>query len=250
MKKYLLVFSFLFVFIQLIGQNKKWDHSLVVEVIPFSHKLYDGTGLNVNYQIEKKRFCHSITLGFNYFEFETGHSQFITNFDDDPGRYSTSVDYEIDEDFPFLYQNSINGKNDYEILQNYGLSNLKPALDYRLQRYLTYEILGKVLQNKINIYVGLGLSLGLVNTSYTVYSMDGFIVKDDKNALVEDFWVRFNVRAKYLYVAPTTKLIIEYPINDRLDLGISGGLHFLLDREFKAEDYSLSYLGIRAKIKI
>jgi hypothetical protein len=250
MKKCFFLLSFLLVIIQLNAQNEKRDHSLVVEVLPFMHKFSYGNGLQLNYQIEKNRFCHAFSMGFYYSDYQAGHSQFISNFNDDPARWSTTVDYEVDEDFPYFYENTFIGTTDYEILQNYGFSNLKPRLDYRLHRYLTYEFLGKIIQNKINLYFGIGLSLGLANTSYTIYSMDGFIVKDDKNQLVEDYWVRFSVRAKYLYLAPTSKIVLDIPINEKLDLGFSGGLHYMLDREFKGEIYSLYYLGLRAKIKL
>ena len=64
-----------------------------------------------------------------------------------------------------------------------------------------------------------------------------------------EFWITINARAKYLYWGPTLKAMALLALNDKVSLGLSGGFHYILNRNFES-DPSLSYIGVLAQLKL
>jgi len=241
-KLFILVCLFHFSLV-IFGQNKKTTHSLAIELIPIGHQYAPGNGLSCSYNLEKGRFYQSFTLGYFSIHYNSSFSSETTINYLEQDRWSTEIDYEVDDEFPFL------ASFETEELQNLGFHQFKPKPDYRLNRYVSYELLYKILGTKIKVLTGMGLTFGLTNRSYTVYGLDGTIIGSIDNEERGEFWININARAKYLYFGPSGKLILDYQLADNLYAGISGGFHYIFNKKF-APDAALYYLGLRVKVDI
>jgi hypothetical protein len=241
MRKAIISSILIFITFSVFGQ-KNGIHGLSLEIIPLGHQYVRGEGLHVNYEYEQGKICHVFSLGHFFSDFNSTHSAQYTNFSDDPGRWSTDIDYEINEDFPFLAPFYL-----YEELQHHGFYQMKPKLDYRLNRYLSYELLYKLIDKRFRVLPGMGITAGLTNRSYTIYGLDGRITGNISDEEYGEFWITINARAKYLYYGLTGKLVMDYLITDRFSAGITGGFQAILNREFES-DTTVFYLGLKTKV--
>lgn len=65
----------------------------------------------------------------------------------------------------------------------------------------------------------------------------------------DEFWINFNIRAKYLYWGMLSKISVEYPITSNFKLGLVGGVHYIFAKNF-SEDTKNAYMGITSRIGI
>ena len=137
---------------------------------------------------------------------------------------------------------------DFNNLDSWGLKHYKPKMSFRLNRYFTYEILYKLLDKKLNISTGIGTTIGITNREDTWVGFTGEI-QNNVSGLSEEMWVNINIRAKYLYLGWTGKLVADYLVTERLNLGISDGFHYIFDKEWGADE-TLYYVGLLSIIKI
>lgn len=237
-----ILFSFLTSIALSVFGQKDGKHALSVEFIPLGHQYVRGDGLHVNYEFDHGKVCHVFTMGYFFSDFNSSFSAQYTNFTDDPGRWSTEIDYEINEDFPFFAPKYL-----YEDLQNHGYYQFKPKLDSRLNRFISYELLYKLINNRFRVMPGVGITTGLATRSYTIYGLDGRIIGNIDDEDYGEFWININARAKYLYYGITGKLVLDYLFSDRFSAGITTGFQALMNRNFNT-DTTVYYLGLKAKV--
>ncbi|MEY4902663.1 MAG: hypothetical protein RLZZ292_478 [Bacteroidota bacterium] len=252
MKYFIFLCFIVFSSFTIYGQNKvkrqqQQTSSLSIELIPVALMQSAGSGLNIQYGVEgKSRFKSLFSIGFLYNNSNTGHErEYFTSNGVPLAEWSTEVDIETTRPYPL---GGVVNSNDFNNLDKLGIKQFKPKLAYRLNRYVSYEFLYKVLNKKLAIASGVGLTFGLTNRDDTHVGFTGTI-ENPVSGLSERFWVNINIRAKYLYTGATAKLLIDYPITDRLNLGATLGLHYIFDKNF-SEDIKIPYLGLTTKIKI
>ena len=217
-----------------------------VEIIPVAQLLAGANGAQISYNYSHNRFIHSFTGGFIFSNFETGteFEKFSSN-GNPVAKWSTEVDIETNRPYPL---GGVVNQIDFDNLDSWGFKSYKPKIRYRLNRYITYELLYNIFNKKINIYTGIGLTAGITNREESWVGFPG-IIENEVFGLSEEMWVNINIRAKYLYLGWTGKLVADYPITERLNLGISGGFHYIFDKEWGADE-TLYYVGLLSKIWI
>jgi hypothetical protein len=155
-----------------------------------------GSGLNIQYGTEfKNRFCRVASFGFMYENYNTGFErEFFTSNGVPLAEWPTEVDIETNRPYPL--GGVVNGI-DFENLDKLGFKQYKPKMGYRLNRYLSYELMYRITSNKLKMYAGVGPTLGLTNRDDTHVGFTGTI-KNTFYGLEERFWININIRAKYL----------------------------------------------------
>jgi hypothetical protein len=250
MKKQIAAILFLFIFgihIKGISQTKFKHQSLSFEIIPAAFMMSIGSGLNIQYGYEpNNRILTTASIGFLYNNYTTGFERELFTSNGVPlAEWSTEVDIETNRPYPLGgVVNSIDFKN----IDRLGFKQYKPKMGYRLNRHFSCELLYKAINRKLKLYSGIGIMLGLTNRDDTHVGFTGTI-RNDFNGLEERFWININIRAKYLFMGGTAKMNLLYPINDKLDIGLTSGIYYIFDKRFR-EDIKIPYLGITSKIKL
>lgn len=230
-----------------IGQPKTKHHALSFEVVPAALMVGLGSGLNLQHSYNfNSRLSSLSTVGFMYNSYTTGLERELFTSNGVPlAEWSTEVDIYTNRPYPL---GGVVNMIDFENLDRLGFKQYKPKMGYRLNRYLSSELLYKVLNRKLQIYAGLGTMIGLTNRDDTHVGFTGTI-ENGFTGLKERFWININIRAKYMYLGSTAKLLFIYSVNDRLGLGFSSGIHYIFDKRFR-EDTKIPYIGITAKVGI
>lgn len=229
------------------GQPKTAHHSLSFEIIPSSFMMSVGSGLNIQYGFESKnKFLSLLGIGFMYDNYTTGFErEFFTSNGVPLAEWSTEVDIETNRPYPL---GGVVNSIDFQNIDKLGFKQYKPKMGYRLNRYFLYELLYKVSGRKIQIFTGAGLTVGMTNRDDTHVGFTGTI-KNEFNGLEERFWININIRAKYLYLGSTAKINLIYPVNSRLNVGLTSGIHYIFDKKFR-EDIKIPYIGVTTKINL
>lgn len=102
--------------------------------------------------------------------------------------------------------------------------------------------------NKLSILFGFGLQGGLTTRDETHVGFTGKITSNITGE-EDEFWINFNIRAKYLYWGALSKLSFEYPITSNLKLGLVGGVNYIFAKQF-SEDSKDAYFGLTTRIAI
>ena len=174
-----------------ISQSVKLKHSLSFEIIPVSYMMTVGSGLNIQYAFEsKKRFLSLVSAGFMYNNFNTGHErEFFTSNGVPLAKWSTEVDINTTRPYPL---GGIVNSNDFQNLDKLGFKQFKAKMGYRLNRYLSYELLYKLSKRKLQFYAGGGITLGMTNSDETHVGFSGNIKKIVNIILVISVSVELN----------------------------------------------------------
>lgn len=230
---------------QSLGQVNTGNNSLSFEIIPTSFMMSVGSGLNIQYGFESKnKLLSLVSVGFMYNDYTTGFERELFTSNGVPlAKWSTEVDIKTNRPYPL---GGVVNSIDFQNIDKLGFKQFKPKMGYRLNRYILYEMLYKVKIRKIRIFAGAGVALGMTNRDDTHVGFTGTI-KNGVNGLEERFWININIRAKYLYFGGTAKIDFLYPVNRRLDVGLTSGIHYIFDKYFR-EDIKIPYLGIVTKI--
>lgn len=247
MKNQILILVFtLIICSDLYGQENSKQYSVSLEAIPLAIMQGNANGLNVGFSIENKKLIHSFSLGFMFSNFYSGHELGTLKVNDTlPARYSTEVDIYTNRPYPL---GGVVNDIDLSNLDSYGIKQFTPLMSYRLNRYINYELLYKLIDKRVKLMFGFGFGAGLTNREDTHVGFTGEITNGFNN-LTERFWININIRAKYLYLNALSKLVIEYPISKKVNLGLSGGIQYIFDKNFN-EDVKIPYLGLSARVKI
>lgn len=243
----IIILVLLGIYTKSIGQSKVKHHSVSFEVIPMAFMMSAGSGLNIQYGYEfNSRLFSLATIGFMYNNYTTGFEiELFTSNGIPLAEWSTEVDIFTNRPYPL---GGVVNDIDFENLERLGFKQFKPKMGYRLNRFLSCELLYKTINRQIQMYAGIGMTLGMANRDDTHVGFTGTI-KNGFNGSEERFWININIRSKYLYLGSTAKLLIVYPINDRFSVGLSSGIHYLFDKNFR-EDTKIPYLGITTIISI
>ncbi|MBP9927219.1 MAG: hypothetical protein KBF45_14655 [Cyclobacteriaceae bacterium] len=242
-------FSFLlilFIPIWATAQNNS-NNFIYIELVPFASMMSNGNGAQFGFSHKtKNHFVHNFGLGFLFNNSPSGNEVDKFSFNDKPIReWSSEIDYTTHR--PFTFENLVDG-NDFENLDNYGIKHFKPQLSYRLNRYLNYDLQYDFRIKKLDLLIGVGLQGGLTVREDTYVGFTGKIISDVTGE-EDEFWIQFNIRAKYLYWAPTSKLVVEYPVGKNLKLGLNCGLNYIFGRNF-TNDTVILYGGLGVKVGI
>jgi hypothetical protein len=228
------------------GQIKKNSY-LIAELTPTTLTKGNGSGLSIQYGVEgNNRLFSLFSIGFMYDNYTTGlEREFFTSNGVPLAEWSTEVDIETTRPYPL---SGVVNSNDFKNLDKLGIKQFKPKIGYRLNRYIAYELLYKLLNKKLNIYSGFGSTFGITNRDDTHVGFTGTI-RNGINGTSEKFWVNINIRAKYLYLGATNKIFIDYPITERVKFGVSTGLHYIFDKNFR-EDTKIPYFSVTTKVQL
>lgn len=231
----------------LLGQQPNKGSYIYIDLIPFASMLTNGNGLMVGYSYQtSKRFVHNISVGMLYNNAPSGAE--VENFtvDGKPIReWTTEIDYTTHRPFTFA---GLVSSNDFKNLDALGIKHFKPGMSYRINRFLNYDCLYAIPINKFMFKIGLGAQLGLTNSEETHVGFTGKIVSNITGE-EDEFWINFNIRAKYLYLGAITKLDFDYPVTNNLRLGVTAGIQYIFDTNFR-EDTKIGYAGITTRIGI
>ncbi|MEZ4906705.1 MAG: hypothetical protein R2771_03455 [Saprospiraceae bacterium] len=230
MKNIFLISVFLLYLLSNIEAQNSSRNSVSIEIIPLAVMQANATGLNVSYQHDKNRFVHFLSIGFIYTNFHPGTQLGSVKVSDTlPARYSTEVDITTNRPYPL---GGVVDENDFNNLDNYGIKQFIPKMSFRLNRFVNYDLLYKVIDRKLKVNFGLGVGIGLTNREDSYVGFVGTI-KNEFNELSDELWVNINIRAKYIYLNASARLNIEYPISKNVNLGISGGIQKIFDKNFR-----------------
>lgn len=227
-------------------QNINKQHTLTIEILPIAQLLAGANGAQISYNYQKNRIVHSFTGGFVFSNFSTGTElENFTSNGEPLAKWATEVDIETNRPYPL---GGVVNQIDFTNLDSWGLKSYKPKMGFRLNRYVTYELSYNIINKKLNIYSGIGITSGLTNREESWVGFPGDI-KNEVSGLSEKIWVNINIRAKYLYLGWTGKLVVDYPISNKVKIGLSGGFNYIFNKDWGADE-TLYYIGILGKLKI
>ena len=245
MRKSILL-AFLLMAFNCFGQKKAFDRSISIELVPLAQMYGYSNGLMASYNFQGKRFYHSLTVGLVFSNHLSGAEAERIKVNGKPyEQWATEIDFQTEYPFPLggVVKNDI-----FEQLNDFGFHHFKPRFDYRLNRFLSYEALYKIIDKRFRLACGLGVTAGLTNREYTVVGFSGEIT-NQLNYFSEAFWVNINARAKYLYWGPVMRLMIDYRLTDNFRAGISGSFQYLFDRNHRVDE-GVYLLGLRFEARI
>lgn len=244
--KYILNIFILFPLL-MYGQKEDRGGSIFINLIPYASMMTNGNGLMVGYSYQtSKRFVHSLSVGMLYNNSPSGAE--VENFtvDGKPIReWSTEIDYTTHRPFTF---NSFVNSIDFENLDALGIKHFKPGMSYRQNKFINYDCSYAIPIYKFKLRIGFGGQFGLTNSEETHVGFTGKIISYITGE-EDEFWINFNIRAKYIYLGAVSKLDFDYPITSNLRIGLTGGVHYIFNTNFM-EDIKIFYAGVSTRVGI
>lgn len=231
----------LFFSITLVSQN----NLLSIEIIPYASMKRIGTGLNISYHYYfNNSFGASINGGIMYASFDSGlEKEFFTSNGVQLSQWSNSIDIYTSQPFPL---NEIVDSDDFEYFSNQGFKHYKPHSSFRLNRFVNLKLQYRKRLKKISFDAGLGPMIGLANRDDVIVGFTGEIILNATGQR-DSFWVNLNFKTRYLFFGLDGNLGMKYHINDRLTIGVNGGINYILNRNL-IEDEKYIYTGITTSV--